>query len=603
VSIQRDTATFKFHFCPSGVVVEDAKIVRDIECNLTELSTFGDLSRVFRNSGKFPRGIEFSFFHMTSGRADNALMITVTDGTSIIVHYPPPGDPATQRFIWKSRSGQSTELRISRDETVRDVKRRLLSEIGLHECLPGLVSLTFYACDLCHADKFCDYGIPENSWIDVTDIFDDRQTIQVGWGSASTAFNFTLLDSVADVELALRRMKGDRCRDFALFRESTRLASDFRLIDLDRFEVEVIELLRFESPNQAVEVPLRADATVGAAREALAIHLCVESSRLQLVSGDCPITDLSLSIWGIGDPIQFCISRGTQTFFFEDRRIELTVDFALPLRDIEPAACRGFNIPPPITFFLNKAELDRDTALIDFELSAEDVIEVKTSIAPPAVSACPSLAISLLLGIVPRKSAYELPPTATIADAETRMRQRYELGDLELDFYVWDAATDDQELIPKSTVIGNLDMGGRTLIARPATSLAAVPPAASELELEPEVKAPGAETEQRTALEVLHVTCGSVAQTNPGYAFSRDDPPDQFTLYLPPGAKVGDARARVGERYTKPPEAITFQFMGKTLRDAFVMDRLRLGTAKINVHVQDDSAVVLLTAKANRMGR
>jgi hypothetical protein len=543
---------------------------------------------------------------------DRVMMINTADGQSITVHYPPPVDPTTQRFILESRGGRWIELQIGRDETIWDVKRRLLYEIGSHESLPGLLTLSFYGCPLGSRGKFIDYGIPENSVIDVTDTLHHRGASQVRWGSSSTTFNFALLDTVSDLELALRRMKGDQCRDFVLFNGSVRLMGNSFLTHLGQFEAEVVELFRFESADQKIEIPLRVDSTVCVGREALATYLSVESSLIQLHSGNSPITDLSQLIWKIGDPIHFSITPSSYKFVFAKREIELTVDVQLPIKYIESIVCRGLGISPPIFLFLNKAELDRDTPLADFELTATDVIEVSTSpmllsnetTSPPdrpAAPSCRSYAISLFLGIVPRIASYELLPTATLTEIEPRMQQRYDLGDLELDFYLWDAATDDQEMIPKSTVIGSLDIGDRALIARPATITATAPPAGAAAEPGTEAEADVAELQSR--FDALHVTVGSSASANPAYAFSCDNPSDEFTLRLPIGAKVGDARVEVAKRYGKPLEAISFQFMGKTLRDAFVMDRLRLGTAKIFVHILDDSDVILLTSKANRMGR
>jgi hypothetical protein len=256
----------------------------------------------------------------------------------------------------------------------------------------------------------------------------------------------------------------------------------------------------------------------------------------------------------------------------------------VPIGAIESTVCLGFGISPPISFFLGGAGLDADVTLSEYNITTDDVIEVRVRAAAPVLQ---PLAISLFLGVVPRRGTYELAPSARLAEVEARMQQKYELGDLELDFYLWDAETEDQELIPKSTAVGSIAVGSRALIARPSVNVAPAPPV----------------EEQQSPVEALHVTCGSSAASSPGYAFACDDPRDEFVLNLPVGAKVGDARAVVAKRFGKPLEAISFQFMGKPLKDAFVMERLRLGTAKINVHVLDDSAVVLLTAKANRMGR
>ncbi|GMB11013.1 MAG: hypothetical protein NkDv07_0987 [Candidatus Improbicoccus devescovinae] len=65
---------------------------------------------------------------------------------------------------------------------------------------------------------------------------------------------------------------------------------------------------------------------------------------------------------------------------------------------------------------------------------------------------------------------------------------------------------------------------------------------------------------------------------------------------FPPGAKVKEAREKVASEFNRPSKEIFLHFLGKELRDEFVLDRLRLGTAKINIYLRDNDEVVLLTA-------
>jgi hypothetical protein len=44
---------------------------------------------------------------------------------------------------------------------------------------------------------------------------------------------------------------------------------------------------------------------------------------------------------------------------------------------------------------------------------------------------------------------------------------------------------------------------------------------------------------------------------------------------------VTQAREAIASQYEKPPEAVFLHFLRKTLRDNFMMDRIRLGTANI----------------------
>jgi hypothetical protein len=62
---------------------------------------------------------------------------------------------------------------------------------------------------------------------------------------------------------------------------------------------------------------------------------------------------------------------------------------------------------------------------------------------------------------------------------------------------------------------------------------------------------------------------------------------------------VKQAREAVASQSQKPPEAVFLHFLGKELRDGFSMDRLRLGTAKINIYFRNESEVLLHTARPN----
>jgi hypothetical protein len=74
---------------------------------------------------------------------------------------------------------------------------------------------------------------------------------------------------------------------------------------------------------------------------------------------------------------------------------------------------------------------------------------------------------------------------------------------------------------------------------------------------------------------------------------------ETFALKFAPGDKVGDARKRIQERFGIPDIAdVTLIFGGKDLRDAFVLDRLRVGTRQILVHRRDRSEVLLHSAVA-----
>jgi hypothetical protein len=98
----------------------------------------------------------------------------------------------------------------------------------------------------------------------------------------------------------------------------------------------------------------------------------------------------------------------------------------------------------------------------------------------------------------------------------------------------------------------------------------------------------------------LHITIGAHSTEALSYTFFYEDQAQDIHLRFPSGTKVGEAREALGRHFGVPPEAVALHFMGKALRDGFMMERLRLGDTKIQVYLKDDRPVLLLTAKANR---
>jgi hypothetical protein len=74
-----------------------------------------------------------------------------------------------------------------------------------------------------------------------------------------------------------------------------------------------------------------------------------------------------------------------------------------------------------------------------------------------------------------------------------------------------------------------------------------------------------------------------------------------FTIKFPPGDTVRDAKIRIQQRLHVPDIAdVTLILFGKQLRDAFVLDRLRIGTGKVAVNIRDQRTVVLRSAAVRR---
>jgi hypothetical protein len=248
------------------------------------------------------------------------------------------------------------------------------------------------------------------------------------------------------------------------------------------------------------------------------------------------------------------------------------------------------------------SEVDPEMSLADLALGPRDVLTVTRAaasapkvLASPPRPAAPGYSISLLLGVVPRVGFFALPPTATLTEAEVVLRERWKLEDLDLEFALFDLETDEMAFVSKDTAIGSIDHGSHSLVVRPA-QIASVG-VESGFGGGGEAAAGGEPPAEARLLQSMHMTVGTVNRDVPAYQFVCDSTKAEFTLRFAVGTKVGAARSAVAARFDRRPDEVSLFFMGKALKDGFVMDRLRLGSSKITVYLPDVDPVVLLTAK------
>jgi hypothetical protein len=203
-----------------------------------------------------------------------------------------------------------------------------------------------------------------------------------------------------------------------------------------------------------------------------------------------------------------------------------------------------------------------------------------------------SYEITLLLGIIPRIGTYQFAGTATLEEVEVAVKMRFDLRDQELEFGLLDLQSNETAIIPKSMLIGQLDLEKFSLIARPSETFERHANAAS-------VKAGGDQSvsandaDEGPLLQSVHITVGSAPPSSKVYNFFCDSLQQNLHIRFPYGATMKQAKDAIAHHYKKPPEAILLDFLGKELRDGFVMDKLRLGTTKINVYFRNDSEILL----------
>jgi hypothetical protein len=466
-----------------------------------------------------------------------------------------------------------------------------------------VLSLQLFDCEFVDGDLFWTYGVPENSAIVFSEQLDVVSVIQVKCGSLIRNFRFTALDTIQELNFALRWDRGKESVPFAL-RNSTGFLGDGELLSkVGSSLIELIEIFQFRSDDESVSLPMQGNMTLRDAGVTLAEHFKIPQKQIVFLVNGCVIDDLSTRIWSYGNSIDFSHRKCFQKFVFDGRSLGLLVDFDVPFCELLSLLSLNFNISAPISIFSSNSQVDLDMTLTD--LDSDEPLEIRLSAtpdpvmpsAPPVISPPSSptapYSITLLVDIIPRIGTYQLAPTATLEEAEAALKKRLNLGDLELEFGLLDLQSDETTIIPKSTMIGQLDLKKFSLIARPSETFE---PPVDTVSVHEDDDHPASENAADGGS--LHLTIGGAPPSSKGYDFFCDSLNQTVHLRLPPGATVKQAREAVATHYGKPPEAVFLHFLGKELQDGFVMDRLRLGTKPINIYFRDDRQVLLRSARS-----
>jgi hypothetical protein len=279
------------------------------------------------------------------------------------------------------------------------------------------------------------------------------------------------------------------------------------------------------------------------------------------------------------------------------------MDRDIPFREVKAQLARELNLQEEFRILAGRSEVDDEMTLDD----VGDFSELRiVFLAPkPQPDRVPSktlatairrdvFQVTVVLGIIPRMLSLRLPPTATLHEVEVEIRRRLDLEDIELEFVLSDLLSDEGNVVPKESLLGSLDLEKLNLLVQlQGTAEANANPAADDAE------------QGEGPTQSLHVMCGSLrpaalAKGMTVYKFVAARYGQELSLSFEAGKTVLDARKAVAARYPGKTSAdIPLLFSEKALRDGFVLDRLRIGTGRITVHVRDIESILILTARAN----
>jgi hypothetical protein len=221
IHAQREKVVLHMRFRPSSISPDKARLSEVITCDLARFSTVGDLPRLIGDH--FSRTIAFRFHLRGQVLSFRDALSSFADNATIDAVYSVPRDPGRQRFLWHGdRNGpEMLELLISLDQTVREVKRRVLDAFQASHWLTGTITLSFIV-PLQDEISWGEYGIPDDSLIAVKASKQLRRPVGVTSRHVCHIFQFDPSDTINDLESALRSLRGRDSPDFVLAVDSER---------------------------------------------------------------------------------------------------------------------------------------------------------------------------------------------------------------------------------------------------------------------------------------------------------------------------------------------------------------------------------------------
>jgi hypothetical protein len=598
------------------------------------VETVGDLIGRYCPRSEFPSPVTVLSNETTLDLATP--IAAIPPGGRIALQYPAP--PRDSVHVFRLPDGTRESQSIPFDHTVADVKSVLLAKYGLSNALPTVLRFTFWDQDLDDSEVFTAFGLPASAEVSVSRKEAKSISVRLPDGRAS---QFLALESdrISALKQLIARATGRPAGDLVLRSRAGDIDPGLLISDLgDGVELEAVLPFApfvFESSAGPRTVLLLPTATIGEARTAIAAELgCPPKTVLLLRADKAPIAD-SEPIAAHPSPWLSCLQE--LQFTFDSQLIVIPVDFDAPIKRVIESVCGFVSVPSAeYVLFKDNAELDHDNSLNDFGISPSDVIgitrrpefgrrgsDASSKPSPPApeprsptppessppapeplpspqapVSSLRELRVILLIGFVPRNATFKIDATKTLADLLPHVVARFGVQDLAVEFVSGDLYEENWSFLPLTTPIAEVpDKSAlEVLCLREASAITPDAPGAdpmaglySTLATTVAPSAPAAQD-------------GVEAEPEPGIPY-RFDIPDRGvrTFRFDATAKVANARKRIAQEYSLPSEdAVTLIFIGKALKDTFLLNRLRIGDGVITVCIRDDQAVLLLTAKANR---
>jgi hypothetical protein len=188
-----------------------------------------------------------------------------------------------------------------------------------------------------------------------------------------------------------------------------------------------------------------------------------------------------------------------------------------------------------------------------------------------------------------RAGKFTVLPSATLRDIEPEVKEKWKLANIE--FVQREKSTDIETKLSTGLKIGDFDFEHNDIWVRYA------PVVVTEQVITGQHR-----SRRLSAVEGLHGVAARPRRPSgsAGLNFKVEQTNEEFSIEFPKGSSVKDAKAEVAGRCKVPPGHVTLLYNGKALKDAFLLDRLKIGAHPVTVYLKDETEVLLRTVRALR---
>jgi hypothetical protein len=559
VTISQHSKSLVVMLLPVPPAPDAGRLVRELSIDLSVMRTVGPLVAMI--CGDVGLGEPKDLVVKSADRVLSSLMELWELTDPIVVEFRrPPSAPATFHFVHNGTT--VCDLVVQPDELIVQTKFRLLIKLDRHKTLVGVLDMRFWGVELSRNPtcKLSAYGIAPNSTIHVDDLDFRTLTLRDQAGAVETYF-FGTDDTVGALAFVVAYERKVEAGNVELLLNKRPLEKAQVLSELPSLELHLVEYFVFQSKTGTpTRVAVPRNATLDAAKSLLAEELGLAPRAVQFTTGDPD---------------------------------KLLRDFTTLTYDVANVSTRSQRV------------ITQQSASTPQPGAVPQAAAIPQSGATAMAGEGIIVQVSVNIGACPWIGEFNVPAGETFGELEEKVRQRVGYREA-VDIMLTDEDGETIEVLDRAVLVRSRDVVANFVVVQKQRARKDPPKADPPAPESPSQQAtnPGSDDgDEPTRLDRLRVSCGPspMEVRRVTFTFYVADSDTEFPLQFAPGQTVLDAKKKIQEKYDLDlVDDVTLLFSGKTLRDAFVLDRLRIGTQRIVVHLSDTVQLILFTAIGRR---